>query len=67
MGGFHGVSDREGGEVWRNSKWGDGLSAPTCMSACRAVTAATCPLFRFKAAGVKQVLWQREQERSWVS
>lgn len=30
---------------------------------CTAVTAATCHLFNFKAAGVTQVLWWRGQER----
>lgn len=46
-----------------SSKQGGGLTACTCVCMCTAVTAATCHLFYFKAAGVTQVLWWRGQER----
>lgn len=36
------------------------------LCACIAVTAATCHLFHFKAAGVTQVLRRRGQERRRV-
>lgn len=50
----------------RNSKQGGGLPACACVCTCLAVTAATCHLFHFKAAGVTQVLWRRGQERHRV-
>lgn len=49
-----------------NSKQGGGLPACACVCARTAVTAATCHLFHFKAAGVTQVLWRRGQERRRV-
>lgn len=45
---------------------GFGLPACACVCTRIAVTAATCHLFHFKAAGVTQVLWWRGQERCWV-
>lgn len=48
--------------------WGELKARSACMHlcACIAVTAATCHLFHFKAAGVTQVLWRRGQERRCV-